>query len=147
PARKRQNLVAVLIGEPRVIEAEPTVGGSEERAPDIRDAHGALSHEAETRINAIADFAGKSKREKKALPLSPRSYPPGARGGGAPVYSGFCPVNSNCKRRNGFFPVLWEHGHKGRITMVDIIASTSFCAFIAGQFLAVVFAHKYRNAV
>ena len=31
--------------------------------------------------------------------------------------------------------------------MADIIASTSFCAFIAGQFLAVVFAHKYRNAV
>src|SRR5262249_3524519 len=31
------------------------------------------SHEFETRISAIADFARKGKREKKALPLFPRS--------------------------------------------------------------------------
>ena len=30
--------------------------------------------------------------------------------------------------------------------MADIIASTSFCALIAGQFFAVLFAHQYRNA-
>jgi hypothetical protein len=35
---------------------------------------------------------------------------------------------------------------RGGITMVDIVASTSFCALITAQFLAVVFAHKYQNA-
>jgi hypothetical protein len=30
--------------------------------------------------------------------------------------------------------------------MADIVASTSFCVLIAGQFFAVVFAHKYRTA-
>jgi hypothetical protein len=29
--------------------------------------------------------------------------------------------------------------------MTEIIASTSFCALISAQFLAVVFAHRYRN--
>jgi hypothetical protein len=29
--------------------------------------------------------------------------------------------------------------------MADIVASTSFCALIAGQFFAVIFAHKYRS--
>jgi hypothetical protein len=33
------------------------------------------SHKSETRISAIADFAGKGKRKKKALPLFPR-HPP-----------------------------------------------------------------------
>jgi hypothetical protein len=31
---------------------------------------GRHSHKSETRISAIADFAGEGKREKKALPLS-----------------------------------------------------------------------------
>jgi hypothetical protein len=30
--------------------------------------------------------------------------------------------------------------------MTEIVASSSFCALITAQFLAVVFAHKYRNA-
>lgn len=30
--------------------------------------------------------------------------------------------------------------------MAELVASTSFCALITAQFLAVVFAHKYRNA-
>ena len=59
-----------------MIEPEPTVGGSEKRAADTRDAHGASSHESETRISAIADFATEGKQEKKALPLFP--FPPGA---------------------------------------------------------------------
>jgi hypothetical protein len=29
--------------------------------------------------------------------------------------------------------------------MTEIVASTSFCALIMAQFLAVLFAHKYRN--
>ena len=36
---------------------------------------GRHSHKSETRISAIADFARKGKREKKTLPLSPRSGP------------------------------------------------------------------------
>jgi len=33
---------------------------------------GRQSHKSETRISAIADFAGECKQEKKALPLSPQ---------------------------------------------------------------------------
>jgi hypothetical protein len=35
---------------------------------------------------------------------------------------------------------------RGGITMAELIASSSFCALITAQFLAVVFAQKYRNA-
>jgi hypothetical protein len=49
-------------------------------------------------------------------------------------------------RCNGFLPVLWHRVKKGGITMTEIVASISFGALIAAQFLAVVFAHNYRNA-
>jgi hypothetical protein len=45
-----------------------------------------------------------------------------------------------------FFQLCGRIGQLGRITMAEIVASTSFCALIAGQFLAVLFAHNYRNA-
>jgi len=37
----------------------------------VRERRRRSSHKFETRISAIADFARKGKREKKALPLSP----------------------------------------------------------------------------
>src|SRR5205085_11897363 len=42
-----------------------------EKCPPTRA--GDNAHKSETRISAIADFARKGKRKKKALPLSPRA--------------------------------------------------------------------------
>jgi hypothetical protein len=43
------------------------------------DGGGWHSHESETRISAIADFARECKRKKKALPLFPRDRRRAAR--------------------------------------------------------------------
>src|SRR5215831_13136153 len=54
----------------------PPIGGAKCRRQVA--VAGVRAHKSETRISAIADFARKGKREKKALPLSPRALPPRA---------------------------------------------------------------------
>src|SRR5215471_6693761 len=56
----------------------PPIGGAKCRRPVA--VAGVRAHKSETGISAIADFARKGKREKKALPLSPRSAACRSRG-------------------------------------------------------------------
>jgi hypothetical protein len=57
----------VLVGEPASTSPEHAL--AIEYLPPASSG-GRSSHKSETRISAIADFARKGKREKKALPLS-----------------------------------------------------------------------------